>query len=66
MELESSYETFELLSSSRGTNFPWLSTAIYLHTVESGVASLLDQLIEAIDTAGKSPSRVSIMCSLMQ
>ena len=61
MELESSFEAFELLSSSSGTNYPWLSTSIYLRMVESGVSSLLDQLVEAIDTADKSPSRVRVL-----
>jgi hypothetical protein len=57
-DLETSYRAFDLLSSPHGTNYPWLSTAIYLRTAESSISSLLDQLVEAIDTADKAPSRV--------
>ena len=58
-ELETSYKAFELLSSPHGGNFPWLSTSIYLHTIDSSISSLVDQLVEAIDTADKSPSQVA-------
>lgn len=57
-DMEASYRAFELLSSPHGANYPWLSTAIYLRSAESSISSLLDQLVEAIDTADKSPSRV--------
>lgn len=64
-DLEASYKAFELLSSPHGTNYPWLSTAIYLRTAESSISSLLAQLVEAIDTADKSPSRVKISFSVL-
>lgn len=63
-ELETSYRAFELLSSPHGANYPWLSTAIYLRTSESSISSLLDQLVEAIDTADKSPTQVRIIIAL--
>ena len=50
-----------MLSSPHGPNFPWLSPSIYLRTAESSISSLMAQLIEAIDTADKDPSRVNFL-----
>ena len=44
-----------------GSNHRWLTPGIYLREVRGDIASLLEDLIDAIDTASKSPAQVSMM-----
>ena len=44
-----------------GSNHRWLIPSIYLREVRGDIASLLEDLIDAIDTASKSPAQVSMM-----
>ena len=44
-----------------GPNHRWLTPGIYLREVRGDIVSLLEGLIDAIDTASKSPAQVSMM-----
>ena len=44
-----------------GPNHRWLTPGIYLREVRGDIVSLLEDLIDAIDTASKSPAQVSMM-----
>ena len=57
-DLQLSVQYFESLSSPYGVNHRWLSLAIFLQSVKNDIDSLDAQLLDAIDTADKSPTQV--------